>query len=609
MAREMSYVLQGIEFHWIRWPMFVLFVSCFTWICVPFWIAVFGFILLLFKIDPLVFEKQLPLKPAATKLKNRTAVIVPVYNEPTADVFASLVATYDNLQLCPEGEYFDFYFLSDTRSEEVAKREIELFSIVRKEGRNRIFYRRRKDNVGRKSGNIEDFVERWGSHYESMVVLDADSVMSADTIIKLAQLMETNPQAAIMQTPPAVVFGETLFARLIQFSARLYGRLFSYGAAFWYGASSNYWGHNAIIRISAFREHCGLGDLPGEPPFGGAILSHDFVEAALLRAAGWGVYLIPNLESSYEQIPPTPIEYLQRDKRWSQGNLQHLKLLFRPHLTVSSRSFFVLGALAYISSPLWLLLLLFSTLDTVLEALIPHEYYLQPYQLFPTWPISREEDAFILFSLTAVVLLAPKLGAVLITLADKNAKKGFGGTWPLIKSVFCETFFFMLFAPMMMMFHTRFVVITLLGKVVPWNPQNRSSQGLTFKHALKITAWISAVAVVWIAVVLLAEPQEIYWMSPVLFGMLLAPLLVWFSSSFKIGQKAYLSKFFLTPEEVSPPPLLTQVRANATRFSHAFVSELQEENFTPIEIPMDMPINPIFRRSVIQVKQKNLPNR
>ncbi len=594
MAKEMSYVLQAVEYAWLRAAMFLLFVSCFTWIAVPFWIATLGLILLVFRIDPLSLERKRPLQPGGAKVKRRTAVVMPVYNEHPEQVFAAMAAMYDDINALPEGDLFDFFILSDSRKEECVKREAQLWDAMHAAGRERLYYRRRENNTAKKAGNIEDFVVRWGDYYESMVVLDADSLMTAETIRSLALLMEANPEAGLIQTNPRVVFAETLFARLIQFACRLYGPLFSYGAAFWHGAQSNYWGHNAIVRIAAFRAHCGLGDLPGKPPLGGPILSHDFVEAALLSSAGWGVYMLPGLEGSYEQIPPTPIEYLQRDKRWSQGNLQHLKLLFEPELTISSRTFFLLGAFAYLSSPLWLLLLCLSTLDTVLESILVHDYFPHAYQLFPAWPISREKDAFVLFSVTAIVLFTPKIGGLILAAADAGMRRLFGELRSLFSSVILETVFFILFAPTMMMFHSAFVVLTLIGKRVPWDPQNRFARELSFREAFGTTWWICFIAVAWAVLLVWVDPRSLILMSPVLLGLLLAPLLIWISSSIKLGNLSAVKNLFTIPEERRPHALLQAIRSREAELSAIQGAEKPLPPMVPPERPHPMPKNPLF---------------
>ena len=255
----------------------------------------------------------------------RTALLLPTYNEDPHRVFAGLAATLRSLQETGRGSQFDAFVLSDTTNADVWIAEADAYRRLRAETgfSGEIYYRRRPRNTDRKAGNIADWVQRFGGAYEAMIVLDADSVMRGEGLVRLAAAMEAHPRVGLIQTLPAIVRGRTLFARTQQFAAALYGPLLAHGLAAWHGSESNYWGHNAIIRTRAFAEAAGLPHLPGRPPFGGHILSHDFVEAALLRRAGWAVHLVPSLSGSYEEGPSSAADLVVRDRRWCQGNLQH----------------------------------------------------------------------------------------------------------------------------------------------------------------------------------------------------------------------------------------------------------------------------------------------
>jgi membrane glycosyltransferase len=195
-------------------------------------------------------------------------------------------------------EHFDFFVLSDSNQptqwiqEEVAW--LELCKQVG--GFGKIFYRKRRHSINKKAGNVGDFLRRWGRRYRYMIVLDADSIMTGRALVQLVALMERNPQAGIIQTAPRIVNGETLFARVQSFASRLYSPVFLAGLNYWQQHEGNFWGHNAVIRIQPFIDHCALPELPGSEPFGGRIFSHDFVEAALMRKAGWGVWLAGDIE-------------------------------------------------------------------------------------------------------------------------------------------------------------------------------------------------------------------------------------------------------------------------------------------------------------------------
>ena len=258
-----------------------------------------------------------------------TAIVMPVYNEDAETVFGNVQALYQSLQQRHELDSYDFYILSDsTDPAKAVEEELAWSDICRQtNGFGKIHYRRRKLPVNRKSGNIADFCRRWGHRHRYMVVLDADSLMTGAAVSSLVRLMETNPRAGIIQTMPRLVKTETLFGRIQQFASRVYSPIFAAGLNFWQQGAGNYWGHNAIIRVSPFLASCALPGLPGKEPLGGRILSHDFVEAALMRNAGWEVWFAYDLEGSYEGLPPNLTEYVKRDRRWCQGNLQHVWFL------------------------------------------------------------------------------------------------------------------------------------------------------------------------------------------------------------------------------------------------------------------------------------------
>jgi membrane glycosyltransferase len=137
------------------------------------------------------------------------------------------------------------------------------------------------------------------------------------------------------------------------------------GFAAWSGRSGNYWGHNALIRIESFRAASRLPVLSGPAPFGGPLLSHDFVEAAWIRRAGWQVELDPDHRGSAEDAPQTLEEFHRRDRRWCQGNLQHLRLLAEPGLHPLSRFHMISGVFSYLAAPVWLSLMIMGATGAV----------------------------------------------------------------------------------------------------------------------------------------------------------------------------------------------------------------------------------------------------
>ncbi len=317
---------------------------------------------------------------------------MPTYNEDPARVFAALQAMHEELAAADRLEAFDFFVLSDTTDPAVWIAEEAAFLRLRAAvageggGREHVFYRRRRDNIERKAGNIAEWVQRFGGAYDHMLILDADSVMTADAVVRLAEAMERHPKAALIQTLPVLVNGRTLFARFQQFAGRIYGPLIAHGVAWWHGHDGNYWGHNAIIRVAPFAAHAGLPHIEGRKPFGGHIMSHDFVEAALMRRAGWSIHMVPGLPGSYEESPPSLIDFAARDRRWCQGNLQHLAVLPARGLHWVSRIHFLVGVGAYLSAPLWLLFLAVGMALALQARFVPPDYFSKDFSLFPTWP-------------------------------------------------------------------------------------------------------------------------------------------------------------------------------------------------------------------------------
>jgi len=302
----MSTVLPYHGADWLEAIIIVLFAVLFCWVSAGFWTAITGFLLLAFHGDRFVISRRAT--PDATIPDDaRTAIVMPICNEDVQRVFAGLRATYESLQRTGHLEHFDFFVLSDSGDPDIRTAEADAWLHICRalDGFGRIFYRWRRHRVKRKSGNIDDFCRRWGGKYRYMIVLDADSVMSGDCLTRLVQLMEGAPSAGIIQTAPRAAGRDTLYARIQQFATRVYGPLFTAGLHYWQLGESHYWGHNAIIRLDPFIKHCALAPIPGKGSLSGEIMSHDFVEAALMRRAGWAVWIAYDLDGSYEEMPPT----------------------------------------------------------------------------------------------------------------------------------------------------------------------------------------------------------------------------------------------------------------------------------------------------------------
>ena len=483
----------------------------------------------------------------------RTALLMPVYNEDPERVFTALSRM--GLALRREGvaRNFDIFVLSDTRQEHIAAAEREAFIWLQRKlsPAIKVYYRRRENNHHRKAGNIADFVTRWGGAYDHMVVLDADSDMSAPAMITLARAMAADPKAGIIQSLPLLHNRWTPFARMTQFAGRVYGPLVAAGLAAWHGRDGNYWGHNAIIRTKAFAEAAGLPELTGRKPFGGHVLSHDFIEAALIRRAGYAVYMLPELHGSYEETPPSLIDLATRDRRWAQGNLQHMKIVGAKGLHWVSRVHLIQGIMSYLASPLWLLLLMAGLiLATVARHTTPN-YFPDGFSLFPVWPVFDPELALRLFALTFGVLYLPKLLALVLALTDRELRRGCGGVTGLFKSVLAETFVSMLLSPVMMLIQSRFVADVLLGRDSGWNAQNRDDQAVPFaecarKHAIHVMAGLGFAVlsfhISW---------ATFLWLAPIAGALMLAPLVSWASGLPVLGRKLWHWNVFRIPEEAA----------------------------------------------------------
>ncbi|MFO7278529.1 MAG: glucans biosynthesis glucosyltransferase MdoH [Pseudomonadota bacterium] len=574
----------------------VLFLGLFSWIAGAFWTAVAGFVIRLARIrDPAIMSAA---EVKGRVPRGRTALVMPIYNEDTARVAAGVDAIWRSLSTQRGAERFDFFILSDTRDERIARAEEAMWRalVARHGAQGRIFYRRRVQNVGRKAGNIADFVRNWGAAYDYMVVLDADSIMTGEALVALACLMDAHPRAGIIQTVPLPAGRETLFARMVQFASRLNSPMLASGLAFWQLGEGNYWGHNAIIRIRPFASDCALPHLPGKPPLGGEILSHDFVEAAFMRRAGYEVWLVPDLEGSWEEVPSNVIDFAARDRRWCQGNLQHARVLPMCGLHWLSRVHMLTGIMAYVSSPLWLVILLLSSIIACWEAVRGYSYF-EPgtFMLFPNWPESRVEEIFSLLAITIVLLLLPKALGVTLALVDGRMRRAFGGAGRLLTSALCEQLFSMLLAPAMMVFHSTFVWQTLTGRPVVWNAQARGDRGVTLRESFARHGGHVALGVAWGAVLAMLAPRFLWWMAPVLAGLLASAWLTSLSSRADLGRRARAAGLLLTPEESTPPAELAQLETPAIDAAVAEAGDVPDHVSVPAAAPLRMePAQPAY---------------
>ena len=539
----------------LEWALLALFLGNFSWIALAFTSGLLGLAWMLFA------GARAAALPQSLTL--RTAIVMPIYNEAPSRVFATLQSICEDVAATGLGAHFDFFFLSDTTNPDVfVAEERALLAMRERLGPEfRVYYRHRRKNVSRKAGNIADFVTRWGGAYPHMLILDADSLMTGRSIVALAAAMEADPDAGIIQTLPLIINRNTLFARLQQFAARIYGPVIASGLAIWSGRDGNYWGHNAIIRTQAFASHCGLPHLTGRPPLGGHILSHDFVEAALIRRAGYAVYMLPLLGGSFEESPPSLIDLAARDRRWCQGNLQHMRLLGTKGLHPASRQHFATGIMGYVASPLWMGQLVVGIILVFQASYIRPEYFASGFSLFPAWPRFDAQRSLELFSLTMGILLAPKFFGLVLALFDGPTRRACGGGFLLVISTILEILMSAFFAPIMMLIQSGSVLRIVLGGDAGWNPQRRDDGSIPFRDIVRRHRTHTAMGVLTLVAGMLISPSLVAWMSPTIAGLLLAILLSWASGQLSIGLWLRRRGLLVTPEESSPPPIAA--RANA----------------------------------------------
>ena len=505
---------------------FLLFLGLFGWIAFGFLNAIAGFCVLLATgpgLSPELARARLP--------ERRTAVLLPVYNENVDAVFARLAAMTASIERLGVGHLFAFFVLSD--SDAVAEpAERAAWAQLAASRSVAVHYRRRRKNVARKPGNIADWVRRFGGGFEHMIVLDADSLMSGVAMSRLAALIEANPGVGLIQTIPEIREARTPFARWQRFAASLYGPVSSAGAIWWSGSEATFWGHNAIVRVHAFAESCGLPELSGPAPFGGHVMSHDMVEAALLRRRGWAVHMLSLPDGSYEEFPPTLIDHAVRDRRWAQGNIQHLRLLATRGFHWISRLQLLMGASAYLTSPLWLLLMIGGMIGSMRISATGAAP--------PSW----------LLPLTALLLLGPKLAALAWAALDDGLRRSLGGWRALLAGVLVEIPLSVLVAPVTMLTQTLSIIDIVRGRPSGWLPQRRSVDAIGWSEAIAACRWHVALGLIFGAAMVAGVPGAI-WTLPAAIGLLLAPATMILTAHAGLGERMARSGLFC---EAEPAP-------------------------------------------------------
>ncbi|HSI85291.1 MAG: glucans biosynthesis glucosyltransferase MdoH [Candidatus Methylacidiphilales bacterium] len=540
---------------WSEWLALPIFVLLFAQLATGWAISILGFAGLISRkpyniLDVAKIAEEAGAAGGAPKQLPPTALLFPVYNENMDRVIAGIEKMWQSLEKTGSAASFDVFILSDSNKADAwVAEEWAWFRFCSKwNAFGRVFYRHRHPNIHGKSGNIADFCRNWGQGYRYMIVFDADSIISGREMVRLVQAMEAKPSIGIIQTLPRLVLGTTLFRRFLQFTTSIAGGLFATGTNYWQLSCGSYWGHNAIVRVAPFMAFC---DLPELPATAGKshILSHDTVEAALMRKAGYEVWIACDAEESYEEGPPHLTDALKRDRRWCQGNLQHIWFLFARDINFANRLHIFFGLMGYLGSPLWLVLLILTWISGAMRVSgnpfldgLRDEIVDRP--VAPAWQ---------LLGLTLVLLFMPKVISFIVHLDDSRK---FGGFIRMSISWFADAFLSMLFAPVLMLFHTRFVIEIMLGRKVAWLTQNRDDQGLTLGESLLTYGWVSALGVGAAVATWFYVPDSFWWFMPLFAGWMAAVPLAWLTSHEGISTRAMKWRIFATPEEIEMPEVL-----------------------------------------------------
>jgi membrane glycosyltransferase len=534
-----------------------LLVLCFAamlpWNVLGFWNAAIGLALLHGCRDPAGHVTPALRTPSLGPVRARVALVMPVHNEDPARVLRHLAATIASLDATGEGEAFQVFLLSDTQEPEIAAEEERRFARWRREAYlpQRLHYRRRPDNIGHKTGNLWEWLERQGHRFELMVVLDADSVMSGDAVLRLVKVMEAHPEIGILQQLIVGLPNRSPFPRLFQFGMRHGMRAYAMGSAWWQGDCGPFWGHNAVIRVAPFMAHCRLPRLPGGPPLGGRVLSHDQVEAVLMRRAGWQVRVVPEEAGSYEENPPTLPDFVKRDLRWCQGNWQYLHLVGQPGLHALGRVQLGLAILMYLSGPAWVLFSLVGFGRAILAG--PG--------LGPPGPAALGAPAawegWALLAATTTVVFAPKLAGVAQVLLSPRLRQAYGGGVPVLASAAAELLFSLALAPTVAVAQTVFVLGMATGRTIRWEAQLRDSRSLPWAEALR-GLWPQTLLgmALGLAVLLCGPPASWVWAALFCGPLLLAVPFAVTTSWTSLGDWLAWHGIATTPEEIHPPPIV-----------------------------------------------------
>jgi membrane glycosyltransferase len=485
----------------------------------------------------------------------RTAAVMAIHAEDAVAVFARLRVMARSLARAGAKD-IDIFVLSDTRDGAIAAVEEHEFARMQAwtaadPDLPRVRYRRRTENVGRKAGNIAEFCRSYGAEYAFMIVLDADSLMTGAAMTRLVGLMQASPGTGLIQTVSYAAGRDTLFARIQQFAVRLYAPLALRCLETWQGPEGSYWGHNAILRIQAFAENAQLPRLPGREPLGGEILCHDIVEGALMVRAGWEVRLLPEMGGTWEEMPTNLVDLLGRERRWCQGNLQHLRVLPWAGLHGASRWHLLVGILSYGVLPLWIAFIGLAGW----QAARTGDLGLLAYGL-----TGQGAAAHALAALSLAVLALPKLLSLGHVLASPKRRADFGGARALLASAALEQAVWTCLWPVLTLFTAGAVVATFLGRVVRWETQDRDDRQVSWGEAFRLQADAVVVGgLIGLALVLVGDPWLALWMAPLALALLTSPAQSVWTSRADLGRAARARGLFLNADDTAQAPELAEL--------------------------------------------------
>ena len=530
--------------------LFILFAAGTPWTVLGFWNALIGLWLLHFRGDSL--SQVAPYAAAGdltTPLRISTAVFMTVRNEDPARAIRRLRTIKDSVDATGEGGAFSYFVLSDTSDPALAAAEERAVAVwqERDPDRHRIVYRRRSDNTGFKAGNVRDFCARWGGEYTLMLPLDADSLMAGDQIVRMVRMMQAHPKIGILQSLVVGMPSQSAFARIFQFGMRHGMRSYTMGQAWWVGDCGPFWGHNALVRIKPFYDECDLPMLSGNPPLGGHVLSHDQVEATLMRRAGYEERVLPIERGSWEENPPTMLEFARRDVRWCQGNMQYLKLLNLPGLYPMSRFQLVWAILMFIGIPAW----------TLMIALLP--VAAAEGKSVPDFPVGLASALYVTFFL---MYLTPKIAGVLDVILTRGGVRSYGGWHRFLPGAALELVFSFLQGAVSTIRTSIFMIGLMFGRSVVWGGQSRDAEGLSWataaKHLWPQMLFGTAVC----GALLLIAPAVLWWSLPLTAGYLLAVPFAVLTADPRVGRTLQSLGACGIPEDFNAPVEVKAVLAN-----------------------------------------------